>query len=63
LELFLQFDKEYLVIPLESVVIYGIMQEVDEIFDFKRNQRNFLEDENHGSFNKEIYGNLKEHSF
>jgi hypothetical protein len=41
-KLFLQFDKEYLVIPLESMTIYGIMQEVDEFIDFKRNQRNLV---------------------
>jgi hypothetical protein len=41
LKLFLQFDKEYLIIPLESMAIYGIMQEIDEFINFKRNQRTF----------------------
>jgi hypothetical protein len=45
IELFLQFDKEHLIIPLESMVIYGIIQEIDEFIDFKRNQRNLVEDE------------------
>jgi hypothetical protein len=45
LELFLQFDKEYLIISLELMAIYGIMQEIDEFINFRKNQRNLVEDE------------------
>jgi hypothetical protein len=38
------------------MVIYGIMQKVDEIINF--NQRNF---EDHRYLNKEIYENLNEY--
>jgi hypothetical protein len=39
LELFLELDKEYLVVPLESMAIYDIMQEIDEFINFERNCR------------------------
>jgi hypothetical protein len=37
--MFLQFDKEYLILPLEAMPIYGLMIEVDEYIDMKRGQR------------------------
>jgi hypothetical protein len=39
IQMFLQFDKEYLILPLEAIPIYGIMIELDEYIDTKRNQR------------------------
>jgi hypothetical protein len=39
IQMFLQFDKEYLILPLEAVPIYGIMIELDEYIDARRNQR------------------------
>jgi hypothetical protein len=38
-EIFLQFDKEYLILFLESMPICGLMQEIDGFIDLKRNQR------------------------
>jgi hypothetical protein len=40
--MFLQFDKEYLILPLEATPIYGIMIELDEHIDVKRSQRHFV---------------------
>jgi hypothetical protein len=39
IQMFLQFDKEYLILPLEAMPIYGIMIELDEYIDTKRSQR------------------------
>jgi hypothetical protein len=36
IQMFLQFDKEYLILPLEAMPIYGIMIELDEYIDMKR---------------------------
>jgi hypothetical protein len=33
MKVFLQFDNEYLIIPMESMPIYGIMPEVDNYID------------------------------
>jgi hypothetical protein len=53
IQVFLQFDKEYLVFPLESIPIYGIIPEIDEYIDIKRNQG--YQKEN-GCLNKDNYG-------
>jgi hypothetical protein len=39
IQMFLQFDKEYLILLLEAMPIYGIMIELDEYIDTKRSQR------------------------
>jgi hypothetical protein len=39
IQMFLQFDKEFLILPLEAMPIYGIMIELDEYIDTKRGQR------------------------
>jgi hypothetical protein len=38
IQMFLQFEKEYLLLPLEAMPIYGIMIELDEYIDAKRSQ-------------------------
>jgi hypothetical protein len=40
--MFLQFDKEYLILPLEAMPTYGIMIELDEYIDTKRSQRHLV---------------------
>jgi hypothetical protein len=37
--MFLQFDKEYLIFSLEAIPIYGIMIEMEEYIDARRNQQ------------------------
>jgi hypothetical protein len=39
IQMFLQFDKAYLILPLETMLIYGIMTDLDEYIDIKRNQK------------------------
>jgi hypothetical protein len=39
IQMFLQFDKEFLILPLEAMPIYGITIELDEHIDTKRGQR------------------------
>jgi hypothetical protein len=39
IQMFLQFDKAYLILPLETMPIYGIMIGLDEYIDMKRSQR------------------------
>jgi hypothetical protein len=38
IQMFLQFDKEYLILSLEAMAIYGIMIEIDAYIDTKRNR-------------------------
>jgi hypothetical protein len=38
MKVFLQFENEYLIIPMETMPTYGIMPEVDNYIDSKRNQ-------------------------
>jgi uncharacterized short protein YbdD (DUF466 family) len=35
---FLQFDSEYLIIPIKYMQVYGIMPELDNYIDSKRNR-------------------------
>jgi hypothetical protein len=42
IQMFLQFHKEYIIFPLEAMPIYGIMIEVDEYIDARRNQRHLV---------------------
>jgi hypothetical protein len=42
IQMFLQFNKEYLIFPLEAMPIYGIMIEMDEYLKTRRNQQYFL---------------------
>jgi hypothetical protein len=39
IKILLQFDNEYWIKPVECMPIYGIMQEVDNYIDSKRNRR------------------------
>jgi hypothetical protein len=39
IQMFLQLDKEYLILPLEAMPIYGIMIELNKYIDIKKNQR------------------------
>jgi hypothetical protein len=39
IQMFLQFDKAYLILPLETMPIYGIMIDLNEYIDMKRSQR------------------------
>jgi hypothetical protein len=39
LKMFLQFDSEYWIFPVECMPIYGIIQEVDIYINAKRNKR------------------------
>jgi hypothetical protein len=39
IQMFLQCDKEFLILPLEAIPIYGIMIELDEYIDTKRGQK------------------------
>jgi hypothetical protein len=36
IQMFLQFDKEYLILPLEAMPIYGIMIELDIICFYRK---------------------------
>jgi hypothetical protein len=38
IKIFLQFDSEYWIIPVECMPVYGIMQELDNYIDSKRNR-------------------------
>jgi hypothetical protein len=38
-EMFLHFDKDYLILPLESMPIYDLMQEIDKFINLIRNQK------------------------
>jgi hypothetical protein len=38
LKIFLQFDSEYWIIPVECMLVYGIMQELDNYIDSRRNR-------------------------
>jgi hypothetical protein len=38
IKVFLQFDSEYLIIPMECMPIYGIIPELDNYIDSKRNR-------------------------
>jgi hypothetical protein len=42
IQMFSQFDKEYLIIPLEAMPIFGIMIEIDEYIDTRRNWRHLV---------------------
>jgi hypothetical protein len=46
----LQFDEEYLIFPLEIMPIYGIMIEIDEYMDARRNQQYFVSAETEWMF-------------
>jgi hypothetical protein len=38
MKILLQFDSEYWIIPVECIPVYGIMQELDNYIDSKRNR-------------------------
>jgi hypothetical protein len=42
IQIFLQFNKEYLIFSLEAIPIYGIIIEMDEYMDARRNQRHLM---------------------
>jgi hypothetical protein len=42
IQMFLQFDKEYLMLPLEAMPIYDIMIELDDYIDAKRSQQHLV---------------------
>jgi hypothetical protein len=60
-EIFLQFDKKYLILPLESMLIYSLIQEIDDVIDLRRNQRHLCESERRWIFAEE--GNKTIHFF
>jgi hypothetical protein len=39
LKTFLQFGSEYWIIPVEYIPVYGIMEELDNYIDSRRNRR------------------------
>jgi hypothetical protein len=52
MQVFLLFDNEYLVFPLESMPVYGIIPEIDEHIDIKRNQRPLVLPEGNNATNE-----------
>jgi hypothetical protein len=38
IKIFLQFDSEYWITPVEYIPVYGIMKELDNYVDSKRNR-------------------------
>jgi hypothetical protein len=60
-EVFLQFDKEYLIITLESIPPYNIMQEVGEFFDTDNRKAVRYIGSNESKFNKTFLNRMKYH--
>jgi hypothetical protein len=44
LKVFLQFNNEFLIIPMECIPIYGIMPEVDKIIDYTTRKKKSTEE-------------------
>jgi hypothetical protein len=62
IQMFLQFDKEYLILSLEAIPIYGIMIELDEYINAKRNQRHLVLAEREWIFEQRQLWQLKRHN-
>jgi hypothetical protein len=62
IQMFLQFDKKYLILPLEAMPIYGIMIKLDEYIDAKKSQRHLVLAEREWIFEQRQLWQLERHN-